>query len=171
MDVVPSRCAGIDISKRDATVCVRIAGAGRRKAAETVSTWRSVTRQILALRDHLLAEQVTCVVAGTDLLINHGCWLHRHDFTGRFIRTGTSITDPATPMAGIDWTTAITALNTGDLPCSGSEQRILRLAASIAGGIPVNLREALTELDHRNIKLVITAILHTSGHRPPPRIP
>jgi hypothetical protein len=109
--------------------------------------------------------------AGTDLLINHASWLHRHDFTDRFIHTGTSITDGTAPMAGIDWANAITALNTGVLPCSGSEQRILRLAASIANGIPVSLRDALTELDDRNIKLVLTAILHTSGHRPAPTIP
>lgn len=62
MEVVHPRCAGIDISKRDAKVCVRIAGAGRRKAAETVTTWGSMTRQVLALRDHLAAEGVTCVV-------------------------------------------------------------------------------------------------------------
>jgi transposase len=62
MDVVHPRCAGIDVSKKDAKVCVRVARAGRRKAAEAVTTWGSVTRQILALRDHLLAEQVTCVV-------------------------------------------------------------------------------------------------------------
>jgi hypothetical protein len=109
--------------------------------------------------------------AGTGLLIDHACWLHRHDFTDRFIRTGTSITDRTTPMAEINWANAITALNTSDLPCSGSEQRILRLAASIADGIPVSLRDTLTGLDDRNIKLVITAILHTSGHGPPPRIP
>jgi transposase len=62
MDVVHPRCAGIDISKRDAKVCVRVAGAGRRKAAETVTTWGAMTRQILDLRDHLAAEAVTCVV-------------------------------------------------------------------------------------------------------------
>jgi transposase len=62
MDVVHPRCAGVDISKRDAKVCVRIAGAGRRRASETVTTWGSMTRQILALRDHLAAEAVTCVV-------------------------------------------------------------------------------------------------------------
>ncbi len=61
MEVVHPRCAGIDISKRDAEVCVRIAGAGR-QAAETVTSWGSMTRQILALRDHLAAERVTCVV-------------------------------------------------------------------------------------------------------------
>ena len=62
MEVVHPRCAGIDISKRDAKVCVRIAGAARRRAAETVTTWGSMSGQILALRDHLAAEGVTCVV-------------------------------------------------------------------------------------------------------------
>jgi transposase len=62
MDVVHPRCAGIDVSKRDAKVCVRIASVGRGKAKSTVTTWGSVTNQVLALRDHLIAEQVTLVV-------------------------------------------------------------------------------------------------------------
>ena len=62
MEVVHVRCAGMDISKRDAKVCVRVAGSGRRKTVETVTTWGSTTRQILALRDHLIAEKVSCVV-------------------------------------------------------------------------------------------------------------
>ena len=62
MEVVHARCAGLDISKKDAKVCVRIAGAGRRKTVETVTTWSSMTNQILALRDHLVAERVTCAV-------------------------------------------------------------------------------------------------------------
>lgn len=62
MEVLHARCAGLDISKKDAKVCVRIAGTGRRKATETVTTWSAMTSQILALREHLVAEQVTCVV-------------------------------------------------------------------------------------------------------------
>ena len=62
MDVIHPRCAGLDISKKDAKVCVRIAGSGRRRAVETVTTWGSTTNQILALRQHLLAEHVSCVV-------------------------------------------------------------------------------------------------------------
>lgn len=62
MDVVHPRCAGIDVSKRDAKVCVRIAGTGRAKAKSTVTTWGAVTNQVLALRDHLVAEAVTLVV-------------------------------------------------------------------------------------------------------------
>jgi transposase len=62
MDVVHPRCAGVDVSKRDAKVCVRVAGAGRAKATSTVTTWGSVTNQVLALRDHLIGEEVTLVV-------------------------------------------------------------------------------------------------------------
>ncbi len=63
---VHARCAGLDISKKDAKVCVRVAGAGRRKTVETVTTWGSMTNQILALRDHLVAEQVTLCGDGGD---------------------------------------------------------------------------------------------------------
>ena len=62
MEVVHERCAGIDVSKRDAKVCVRVPGAGRRKASSTVSTWGAVTNQVLALRDHLVTQRVTLVV-------------------------------------------------------------------------------------------------------------
>ena len=62
MDLVHPRCAGIDISKRDAKVCVRVASTGRSRATETVTTWGAVTNRILALREHLIAEEVTLVV-------------------------------------------------------------------------------------------------------------
>jgi len=62
MEVVHTRCAGIDISKRDAKVCVRVQEPTRAKSTSTVTTWGSVTSQILALRDHLIAEGVTLVV-------------------------------------------------------------------------------------------------------------
>jgi transposase len=62
VDVVHPRCAGVDVSKRDAKVCVRVAGAGRARAVSTVTTWGSVTNQVLALRDHLIVERVTLVV-------------------------------------------------------------------------------------------------------------
>ncbi len=62
MDLVHPRCAGLDVSKRDAKVCVRIAGAGRAAATSTVTTWQSVTNQVLALREHLIEQRVTLVV-------------------------------------------------------------------------------------------------------------
>ena len=62
MEIVHSRCAGIDVSKRDAKVCVRVAGRGRRRTVETVRTWGSTTNAILALREHLISEQISLVV-------------------------------------------------------------------------------------------------------------
>jgi len=62
MEVVHASCAGMDVSKTDAKVCVRVAGAGRRKTVETVTTWGAMTASILDLREHLAAVQVTCVV-------------------------------------------------------------------------------------------------------------
>ena len=62
MEVVHPRCAGIDISKKDAKLCVRIQGRGRTRTAVTVTTWGAMSNQILALRDHLLDAKVTCVV-------------------------------------------------------------------------------------------------------------
>jgi hypothetical protein len=49
----------MDVSKRAAKVCVRVAGRRRRKTVETVRTWASTTNAILQLREHLIAEQVT----------------------------------------------------------------------------------------------------------------
>ncbi|MCX2935037.1 IS110 family transposase [Mycobacterium sp. CVI_P3] len=62
MEVVHSRCAGLDVSKKDVKACVRIQGQGRRGTSTTVTTWGSTTGEILALREHLVAEQVSCVV-------------------------------------------------------------------------------------------------------------
>jgi transposase len=60
MDVIHPRCAGIDISKRDAKACVRIAGT--RRPSARVRTFGAMTKDVLELRDWLIDQQVTCVV-------------------------------------------------------------------------------------------------------------
>jgi hypothetical protein len=100
------------------------------------------------------------VEAGVALLISNGTFLHRDDFTSRFISHGTSGT---TPMAAIDWAAATAALHAGELPCSGGERRILQLSASLAAGIPVDLRDTVTGLDDGNIARLVTSILHGRG--------
>jgi transposase len=62
MELIHPRCAGLDVSKRDAKVCVRIAGGGRAGTKSTVTTWSSMTNQVLGLREHLSAQRVTLVV-------------------------------------------------------------------------------------------------------------
>jgi len=101
--------------------------------------------------------------AGTGLLIDCGSWLHRDDFTSRFITAGPSISDGVTLLASIDWETAVTALHAGELPASGGERRMLLLASSIAGGTLVSLKDALPGIDRRNASLVVGAVAHAAG--------
>ena len=60
MEIVHERCAAIDISKKDAKVCIRVPGPGRRRRKET-RTFSSMTDDLLQMRDWLLAEGVTVV--------------------------------------------------------------------------------------------------------------
>lgn len=46
---------------------------------------------------------------------------------------------------------------------SGGAQRIIRLSASLLGGDPVNLAEALAGLDRHHSELVAAAIAHAMG--------
>lgn len=120
-----------------------------------------------ALRAH--ARGVYTLEAAAELLIDQRHWLHCNDFTATFISTsGGLLTDLA--LAHIDWQPAIAALNNGALPCSGGEGRMLRLAASLADGIPVDLRDTVTGIDADNVTLLNKAILHASGRRQPPRV-
>ena len=101
--------------------------------------------------------------AGTSLLTGCGSWLHREDFTSRFITTGPSISGGVTLLATIDWEAAVTALHADELPASGGERRMLLLAASLAGGTPVSLCGTLPGIDHRNASLVVRAVAHAAG--------
>ena len=104
------------------------------------------------------AAGLYAVEAAVGMLIAHAAWLNRDDFS-QFIHA-----DPA-GTAAIDWTAAITALTVGELPSSNGEQKMLRLAASLAGRAPVILGDAITGLDDRNIQILVKAVLHASGQR------
>jgi hypothetical protein len=66
-------------------------------------------------------------------------------------------------MAGIDWAAATAALQVGELPCSGGERRILQLSASLAAGIPADLRDTVTGLGGANTARLLSAIRHAGG--------
>jgi transposase len=51
-------------------VCIRVQGQGRRRASSMVTTWGATTSQILALREHLIAEKVTYVVIELTVLLS-----------------------------------------------------------------------------------------------------
>jgi transposase len=62
VDIVHERAAGLDISKRDAKLCLRLPGPRAGTYTSTVTTWGATTGQILQLRDVLEHEHVTTVV-------------------------------------------------------------------------------------------------------------
>jgi len=114
-----------------------------------------------ALRAH--AQGMYCLEAAAELLIAQS-WLDRTDFTGGFVRLHRG-THAGQPAATVDWPAAVTALG-ASLACSGGERRMLRITASLADGIPVDLQDAVTGIDDRNVQLLIAAIRHASGKRP-----
>lgn len=122
-------------------------------------TESSLTDALRAAAAGLYSTEAACeLLAATS-------WPQREDFAD-FITTGTSISDGVTPMAVVNWADAVSALDSGYLSSSGAETRLLRLAASLGEGVPVDLQEALLSLDDDNIARVVGAIRHASGRRP-----
>jgi hypothetical protein len=80
-----------------------------------------VTSRRLAEALLACASGIRHLEAGTSLLIDSGSWLHREDFTSRFITTGTSMSDRTTILADTDWEAAIAALHAGELPASSGD--------------------------------------------------
>jgi hypothetical protein len=114
---------------------------------------------------HAHARGIYPSEAAVALVIHHQYWLTRADFLTGFTDIFPGFTD-GTPMAAVCWPEAVAALDRGQLSGSGSENRILRLAASLADGIPVDLHSAVSGLDDTNLQHVVTAIQHAAGRRP-----
>jgi hypothetical protein len=110
------------------------------------------------------AKGLFTVEAAVELLIGHGSWLGRADFLEMTMEFDAGIVDGAV-VAVVDWEAAVAGLESGRLPCSSSEGEMLRVAASIAGGVRLDLGSALCGLDERNVTLVAAAVLHAAGHR------
>jgi transposase len=62
MDVLHDRCAALDVAKDEVKVCVRTPGKRRNTRHTEVRTFTTMTNSLLAMRDWLVAEQVSLVV-------------------------------------------------------------------------------------------------------------
>jgi hypothetical protein len=108
------------------------------------------------------ARGLCCLQVAVELLIGHRQWLWRRDFgdvalgQARHVFTGEW-------LVTVDFVAAVEALLAGVLPCSSGERQILLIAASIAEGIPVDLRAALEDLDAGTVGLVIRAFAGAAG--------
>jgi hypothetical protein len=103
-----------------------------------------------------------CEEAAVGLLIGHRSWLCRKDFRVEYIQLGVA---ESGAFAWVDWVGVMAALHGGRLACSRGERQVLLLAASLAEGVPVNLRDALSSLDDATAALVANVIAHAAGHQ------
>ena len=62
MDVLHDRCAALDVAKAEVKVCLRTPGKHRNTRHTEVRTFTTMTNALLAMRDWLVAEQVSLVV-------------------------------------------------------------------------------------------------------------
>jgi hypothetical protein len=108
------------------------------------------------------AAGLYCAVAAVELLIGHERWLYRGDFVAAFVEVVPALGD-GTAMAFVDWPRAVARLKDGRMACSSGEGQVLRLCASLAESVPVDLAEALTSLDTPTLMLVARAVLHAGG--------
>ncbi len=67
-------------------------------------------------------------------------------------------------VAVVDFAAAADAVQ-GVLACSDGERQVLLVAASIAAGIPVDLREAALCMDAVNAARAAQAVCHAAGRR------
>ena len=119
-----------------------------------------------AAQDYLAAE------AAVLLLTFHGTWLRRPAFRRHVtLLQDEPHDDPRGPVwAQVDWSALLDGLGQpydpdgedGQLCQSSSTERgMLAIAASLGGGGRVDLREALSGLDERNLALVRAAVTHS----------
>ena len=104
--------------------------------------------------------------AAVELLIGHRRWLCREEFVGRFVWVGRALIGGGL-LAVVDWPAAVKALAAGGLPCSGGEGCVLRIAASITAGVPVDLRDCLSTLDDVDVGLAVQAVRCAGGQASP----
>lgn len=115
------------------------------------------------LRAHATGGRLS-QTASVNLLIDHGYWLTQPTFTDRFVHL---ITIDGRPVrAWIDWDATLAALDRGRLGGTGSQADLLRIAASLAAGTPISLRQVLGGLDRTTITAVTAAITAANGTHP-----
>jgi hypothetical protein len=101
--------------------------------------------------------------AAAELLIEHRSWLERDDF----LRAAVTVEwEPfrGREIAAVDFAAAAEAVQ-GALPCSDGERQVLLVAAGIAAGVPVDLREAALCMDAVNAARAARALCHAAGCR------
>jgi hypothetical protein len=97
------------------------------------------------------------------LLVNSGHWLPQLQAAGLIAIALDGDPDGGGPWAAVQWTDLDGALRAGAISGSGVQLRVLRAAAGIAEGHPVDLGDLAAGLDRPALILLLAALAHAAG--------
>jgi hypothetical protein len=97
------------------------------------------------------------------LLANSGHWLPRLQAAGLIDIPLDGDAADGGPWAAVLWADLDRALRTGAISGTGGELRLLRAAASLADGQPVDLSDLTAGVDREQLSLLLAAIAHAAG--------
>jgi hypothetical protein len=124
---------------------------------------RAVDLDLLDLENALLRAAVGdyAVEAAVLLLADSGHWLPQLQAAGLIALDGD--VDGGGPWAAVQWTDLDRALRAGVVTGTGGQLRLLRAAASLADGQPIDLADLTAGVDRPELTLLLAALAHAAG--------
>jgi hypothetical protein len=97
------------------------------------------------------------------LLVNSGHWLPTLQAADLIMIALDGDALDGGPWAAVQWADLDSALRGGVIAGAGGQLRMLRAAASLADGQPVDLADLTAGVDRQELTLVLAAIAHAAG--------
>jgi hypothetical protein len=97
------------------------------------------------------------------MLANSGYWLPRLQAAGLITIALDGDAVDGGPWAAVQWADLDGALRRGGISGSGGQLRLLRAAASLAEGQPIDLADLTAGLDRPELALLLAALAHAAG--------
>ena len=74
MEILHPRCAGLDVSKEDVKVCVRVIPEGRVRATSQVSTWSAMPAEVETIAEMIETQDCADILKDIGVDLGQG-WL------------------------------------------------------------------------------------------------
>jgi len=126
---------------------------------------RATDLDLLDLESALLRAAVGdyAVEAAVLMLVESGHWLPQLQAAGLIAIALDGDAADGGPWAAVQWADVDRALRNGVIAGSGGQLRLLRAAAGLADGQPVDLADLTAGVDRRELTLLLAALAHAAG--------
>ena len=133
---------------------------------------QAIDLDLLDLESALLRAAVGdyALEAAVLLLANSGHWLPQLQAAGLVAIALDGDAADGGPWAAVHWGELERALRSGTISGSSGQERLLRAAAGLADGQPVDLADLTAGIDRAELGLLLAAVAHAAGsheHREP----